>query len=332
MKRREFIAGLGGAVVLPLASHAQQGDRVQRIGVLISGAENTQTSLTIISVLRQGLANFGWAEGRNLITEIRFGTGDPERIRAYASELVNLNPDLIITVAAAATKAVQRQTQIIPSIFIAVGDPVANGIVKNVAHPEGNITGITNLFASFGGKWIELLKEFAPHIKRVGLIYTPPLLTDIGADSLIPSIEEGARTFGINPIRVPFRGALDIVRAIDAFALEPDGGLIALPPSPNPAISETILRIAEEHQLPAIYNQRSYAAEGGLMSYGPNFADLVLQAARWYVGPMLRGAKPGDLPIQFPTKFELVINLKTAKAIGLSVPESLLLRADEVIE
>jgi putative ABC transport system substrate-binding protein len=294
------------------------------------------------------LANFGWAEGRNLITEIRFGTGDPERIRAYATELVKLNLDLIITVAAAATKAVQRQTQIIPAIFIAVGDPVANGIVKNVAHPEGNITGITNLFASFGGKWIELLKEVAPHIKRVGLIYTPPLLTDIGADSLIPSIEEGARTFGINPIRVPieegartfginpirvpFRGALDIVRAIDAFALEPDGGLIALPPMPNPAIGETILRIGEEHHLPAIYNQRSYAAEGGLMSYGPNFADLVLQAARWYVGPMLRGAKPGDLPIQFPTKFELVINLKTAKAIGLSVPESLLLRADEVLE
>jgi len=242
MRRREFIAGLGGAVAWPLAARAQQGERVRRIGVLQTlGSESDQVQQTYLRSMRDALAKLGWIEGRNLRTDVRFGAGEADRIRALAAELVSLNPDVIFTGGVPATIAVQQQTQNIPIVFGSVADPVASGIVKNLARPEGNATGITNLFASIAGKWVELLKEAAPRIQRVGLLYNAQL----NFGGFFPSIEEAARALTISAIKIPYRDAIDIGPNIDAFAAEPDGGLIVVPPSPAAANrgSSCVLRL-----------------------------------------------------------------------------------------
>jgi putative ABC transport system substrate-binding protein len=280
-----------------------------------------------VAVFQDALAKLGWVEGRDLRLDTRFGAADAGRIRALATELVGFAPDVIVANSLPAAIAVQQQTQTIPIVFVAVGDPIVTGIVNNIARPEGNLTGVTNYLPSMGGKWIELLKETAPETRRVGIVYDPR--TTSGA--YFPSIEEGAKPLAMRVERLSYNDAIDIVRGIDAFAIEPNGSLIVTPPSPSAANRQTIVRLATQHRLPTVFIDRLYAIEGSLISYGPNGADLNRRAA-FYVDRLLRGAKPADLPIEFPTKFELVLNLKTAKAMGLTIPESLLLRADEVIE
>jgi putative ABC transport system substrate-binding protein len=326
--RREFIAALGAAA-WPLVARAQQGERVRRIGVLTGGAENDQTNQANIAAFRDGLAKLGWAEDRNLRIDLRFGGGDADRFRAYAAELVSLAPEVVVTSSGAAARAMQQQTQTIPIVFTGAGSSVDTGLVKSLAHPEGNVTGIANLFSSIGGKWLELLKEAAPRVQRAAVIYNPQLLSD--DSGYISSIEAAARVLAVKAIKVPFSDAVDLVRAIDAFAAEPNGGLIVLPPAPIPANRGTILRLAAQHRLPTIHSLRSEAAEGGLMAYGSNQGDRFRRAAS-FVDRILRGAKVSELPVEYPTKFELVINVKTAKAIGLTIPESFLLRADDLIE
>jgi putative ABC transport system substrate-binding protein len=326
--RREFIAGLGGAAAWPIAARAQLGERVRRIGVLASGTEHDQVSQAQVAALRDGLTQAGWVEGRNLRIDLRFGGGDAERIRAFAAELVSLAPEVIVTSGSEQTLMLQRQTQTIPLVTTGVGDAVANGIVKSLARPEGNTTGVTNLFASIGSKWLELLKEAAPRVERVALIYNPQITSEPG---YFPLIEEAARRLAVTTIKTPYRDAVDLVHGIDAFASKPNGGLIVLPPRPADANRGTILRLAAQHQVPTMHQDRAFAAEGGLMAYGSN-ADDNFRRASYFVDRILRGAKVSELPVEFPTKFELVINLKTARAIGLIVPESLLLRADELIE
>ena len=327
MRRREFLTLLGGAAAAwPIAARAQQGERMRRIGVLSAASEDDQAGL---ANLRAVLAQLGWVEGRNLQIDLRFGSEDTGRFRTYEAELVSLAPEAIITDTAATTRAVQQKTQTIPIVITAAGDPVRIGLVKSLARPEGNITGISNLFSSIGSKWLELLKEAAPGIERVGLVVNPQLLA--AGSSYLPTIEEEAQTLRIRTIEVPYRDPFDLVRAIDEFATAPKGGLIILPPTPTVANRQTIFRLAAQHRLPTIYWSRQLAAEGGLLAYGSVAADRLRRAAS-FVDRILRGAKVSDLPIEFPTKFELAVNLKTAKAIGLTVPPSLLARADEVIE
>ena len=326
IRRRDFITLLSGAAAWPLAARAQQGERVRRIGVLSVAAEDDQAGL---ANLRAGLAQLGWVEGRNLQIDLRFGSEDTGRFRTYAAELVSLAPEAIITDSAATTRAVQEKTQTIPIVITAVGDPAVNGVVRSLTRPEGNITGITNLYSSIGSKWLELLKEAAPGIERVALVINPQLLA--AGSSYLPTIEEEAQTLRIRTIEVPYRDPFDLVRAIDEFATGPKGGLIILPPTPTVANRQTIFRLAAQHRLPTIYWSRQLAAEGGLLAYGSVAADRFRRAAS-FVDRILRGAKVSDLPIEFPTKFELVVNLKTAKAIGLTLPPSFLARADEVIE
>ena len=330
MDRRDFITLLGGAAAWPTAAQAQQRERMRRIGVLSVAAEDDRSIQAPLATLRASLAQLGWVEGRNLRLDIRYGSADPRRVHDLAIELAGLLPDAIVTASALAMREVQQQTQTIPIIITGAGDPEASGFIKNIARPEGNTTGITNLYASIGGRWLELLKQAFPALARVALLYDPQLNTDPGG-VYMPSAEEAAGALGVKSARVAFHDTLDIVRALDAFAAESNGGVIVMPPPPNAGNRETIRRLAIEHRLPVMYHASQYAAEGGLMAYGSNEVDRMRRSAS-FVDRILRGAKVSDLPLEFPTRFELTINLKTAKAIGLTIPESLLLVADGVIE
>jgi putative tryptophan/tyrosine transport system substrate-binding protein len=331
MRRREFVTGLGGTAAWSCVTRAQQAERVRRIGVLTNFAESDQVFQAYMTVFREGLTKLGWIEGRSFRTELRFGGADADRLRAYAAEIVNLAPDVIVTDSAETTRAVQQRTRTVPIVMTGAGDVFANGIVKNLARPEGNTTGVTAFFISFGGKWLELLKEAAPRIERVALIYNALLLPGDDGYGYFPSIQDAARVLAVKTIKTPYRDAVDIVRAIDEFSAEPNGGLIVLPPPPTAADRATILRLATQHRLPAIYFNRAFVAEGGLMAYGTNTAERYRRASS-FVDRILHGTKVSELPVEFPTKFELVINLKTAKEMGLEIPPALLLRADEVIE
>jgi putative ABC transport system substrate-binding protein len=329
MRRRAFITLLGGTAAWPLAARAQRTESMRRIGMLSGLAENDRTTQAEIPALQEGLARLGWIEGRNLRIDVRFGSSDPDRIRASAAELVSLAPEAIVTDSGETTRALQQQTRSVPIVITAAGDPVGNGLVKNIARPEGNITGITNLYGSIGGKWLELLKEAAPRIERVGLINEPRFA--IGGTSFLSSTKEAARALALETIDMPYRDAVDLVRAIDAFAAAPNGGLIILPPTPSTANRQTIVRLSIEHRLPTVYSNKISALEGGMIGYTSALSDRIRRAAS-FVDRILRGAKVSELPIEYPTKFELVVNLKTAKAIGLAIPEAFLARADDVIE
>jgi putative ABC transport system substrate-binding protein len=298
--------------------------------VLIGPSENDPVWQTYVATFRNALAKLGWLEGSNLRIELRFGGGDPDRIRSHAAELVSLSPDAIVTSTGATTRAVQQQTQAIPILFVGGGDPAAVGGVRNIARPEGNITGFSAPEPSIAGKWLELLKEAVPRVSRAAIIFIPDLTGEIGT-KYFSSIDAAAQRLGLRVIKMPVSDTVDIVRAIDAFAGEPDGGIVVLPPPPTPVVREAIFRLAAEHRLPAIYPSRADAVAGGLMSYARDIGDDYRRAAT-YADRILRGAKVSELPVQFPTKLELAINLKTAKALGLTVPPSLLARADEVIE
>ena len=330
MRRREFIAGLGGAAAAwPVAARAQQDERLRRIAVLLGEAPTERNSGTF-AAFRESIARLGWIEGRNLRIDVRAGANDLNRIRASAAELVGLAPDAIITSTLAATRTLQQQTQSIPIVFTGVGgDPVAAGVVGSITRPEGNTTGFTNLFTSISGKWVELLKSAAPRIAKVALLFNPVvyLRPPVG---YIAAAEAAASALAVQLVQMPVRNDLELVRAIDAFGGQQNGGLIVLPPAP--VNLDLLIRLANQHQLPGMFFDRVFVARGGgLMSYGSIAADRFRGAAS-YVDRILRGAKVSELPVQFPTKFELVINLNVAKAIGLTIPESVLVGANEVIE
>ena len=323
MLRREFIAGLGSAAAWPVLGSAQQGERVRRIGVLF--ANDTPTGP---SVFTQALAGLGRIDGRNVRMEIRSGGADINRIRTLAQELVGLQPDIILANTTPVTIAVQRETRTIPIVFVSVSDPVASGIVPRLDRPSGNITGFANLEASLAGKYPELLSEIAPKLKRAAILFNPDTAP---ASAYMPSFETAARSRKIALIIAPVHSEVEIEMAIIALGRELGGGLVVMPDVFNATHRESIISVAARNNVPAIYPQSSYARDGGLLSYGPDQLDIIRRGAT-YVDRILRGAKPSDLPVQFPTKFETVVNLKTAKALGLTVPQSILLRTDEVIE
>jgi putative ABC transport system substrate-binding protein len=327
MRRREFIAGLGGAVAWPLAASAQQGERVRRIGVLIGFDENDPEMKLRYSAFTQALADLGWTEGRNVRMDLRWGGGDANRSLALAQELVGLQPDLILASSTPATVALQRDTRTIPIVFVNVGDAVASSIVARLDRPGGNITGFADLEASMGGKWLELLSEIAPGLKRATIMFNP----DTALTYLMPSLEMAARSLKVVLIMTPVRSDVDIETAIIALGREPRGGLVVMPDVFTVAHRVPIILAAARNRVPALYPISAFARNGGLLSYGPDQVDPWRRAVI-YVDRILRGAKPADLPVQMPTKFEMVVNLKTAKALGLAVPPSILLRADEVIE
>jgi putative ABC transport system substrate-binding protein len=328
MKRREFIAGLGGAAAWPLAATAQQADRVRRFGVLMLGDENDPEGERRLSAFTQALAGFGWIDGRNLRMDLRWHGDNNNRTRALAQELVDLQPDAVLANGTLASAALQRETRTIPIVFANVSDPVASGLVARLDRPSGNITGFATFELSLGGKWLELLSEIAPGLKRVGIMFNP----DTALASLYrPSIETAARTLKVEPIIAPVRSDVEIETAIIALGREPGGGLVVIPDTFAPVHRAPILSSAARNNVPAVYPNSLYARDGGLLSYGFDQVDTFRRAAT-YIDLILRGEKPGDLPVQFPTKFEMVLNLKTAKALGLAVPPSILLRATEVIE
>jgi putative ABC transport system substrate-binding protein len=329
MKRREFITDLisVAAVVWPLTSHAQQDGRERRVGLLDVQDEADPIVQARWSILREALAKLGWIEDRNVRFEVRFSDSNLDRTRTHADELVRLAPDLIVVVSGPAARVLLQKTRTIPIVFTNVGDPVALGLLQNIARPEGNATGITNLYQSLGGKWLELLKEAAPGITSVGLIFEAGIVND----QYFGVIDAAAKALAVKAIRMPYRNDAELERAIDAFAEEPNAGLVIIPPPPSPSSRRLIYRLAVKHRLPTIYASKHLVAEGFLMGYGAN-SFISSSVAASYVDRILRGTKISELPVQFPTKFELVINLKTAAAIGLTIPESLLFRADEVIE
>jgi putative tryptophan/tyrosine transport system substrate-binding protein len=330
MRRREFIAGLGSAAAWPLVAGAQQGDRVRRIGVLSPGDENNPVYKSRLSALTQALADFGWTEGRNVRMDLRWDGGDTNRMRALAHELVGLQPDIIVANGTTpGAVAVQRETQTIPIVFATLGDPVASGIVARLDRPGGNITGFANVEATLGGKWLELLSEIVPGLKRATFMFNPDNTGSFSA--LLSSLETAARSLKVVPTIAPTYSDAEIETAIIALGREPGGGLVVVPSPFMTAHRTQIISAAARNNIPAVYAFSYYARDGGLLSYGSDQVDISRRAAS-YVDRILRGAKPGDLPVQFPTKFEMVVNLKTAKALGLTVPPSILLRADEVIE
>jgi putative ABC transport system substrate-binding protein len=328
IRRREFIAGLGSAAAWAVVARAQQGDRVRRIGVLMAFDENDPEGKRRYSGFTQALADLGWTDGRNARVDLRWAGGDINRIRALAQELVGLQPDVILTPSTAATVAVQQETRTIPIVFAGIGDPVALHIVTRLDHPNGNITGFVSLEATLGGKWLELLCEIAPGLKRVAIMFNPDTAP---ASAYTPSLEVAARSLKVAPIIAPVHSDVEIEEAIIALGREPGGGLVVMVSPFMTARRAQIIFAAARNNVPAIYWQSVFAREGGLLSYGTDYVDFYRRAAT-YVDRILRGEKPGDLPVQFPTKFEMVVNLKTAKALRLTVPQSILLRADEVIE
>jgi putative ABC transport system substrate-binding protein len=328
MRRREFIAGLGSAAAWPVGARAQQPERMRRIGVLIGGDENDPEAKLSYSAWTQGLAGLGWTDVRNVRMDVRWGGGDNNRIRALAQELVGSQPDIIVTNGIPATAAVQRETRTIPIVMVNVSDPVASGLVGRLDRPSGNITGFSGLEASLGGKWLELLLEIAPGLKRAAITFNPDTAT---VSSFMPSFAAAARLLKVEPIIAAVHSDVEIETAITALGREPGGGLVVVPDVFMNPRSALIISAAARNNVPAVYWGSIFARDGGLLSYGPDSVDDVRRVAA-YVDRILRGAKPGDLPAQFPTKYEMVVNLKTARALGLAIPPNLLAIADEVIE
>jgi putative ABC transport system substrate-binding protein len=323
LRRREFIAGLGGAAAWPLAARAQQGGRVRRIGVLMPGDETDPVRKTQLSALTRALAELGWADGRNVRIDLRWAGDDASRITALAQELVGLKPDIILAGGTPATVAAQRETRTIPIVFASVGDPVASSIVARLDRPNGNITGFANFEATLGGKWLELLSEIAPGLKRAAIMFNPDAAQ---ISTYMPSFETAARLLKVGPITAPVHSDEEIETAITALGREPGGGLVIIPNLFMFEHRAPIMSAAARNRLP-VYYYSTFARDGGLLPYGTDPVDTYRRAAT-YVDRILRGAKPGDLPVQFPTKFEMVLNRKTATALGLAITPSIRLRAD----
>jgi ABC-type uncharacterized transport system substrate-binding protein len=328
MRRREFIKVIGGVVAAswPLVALAQQPERVRRIGVLMA-AEPAQQSY--VAAFRDALTKLGWAERSNLRTEVRWAVGDADRIRLFAKELVDLRPDLIVGQSTPAVAALARETQTIPIVFVNVADPIGSGFVVSLARPGRNLTGFMTDNAALGGKWVELLKEIAPRTVRVALIFNPT--TVVPLKFYMPSIQAAASTSGVEVNATPVHAKEEIEGVIAAQARDQGGSLIVMPDPFNGANGEQITLLAARYRVPAMYYRREFAEAGGLIAYANDFAEQFPQAAA-YVDRILKGAKPADLPVQAPTKFDLVINLKTANSLDLDVPLAMQQRADALIE
>jgi putative ABC transport system substrate-binding protein len=332
MRRRDFIRLLGTAAASawPLRARAQQAERARRIGVLMAFDENDSRAKNWLARFNQGLSQLGWNSGRNLRTDVRWAGDNVDRMGQFAKELVGLQPDVILAFGTPVTAALKRETRTIPIVFAIVSDPVGEGFVASLAHPGGNITGFHNSEASIGGKWLELLKQIAPSVTRVAMVFNPDTAPGHGK-YYMPDFEASARSLKVEPISAPVRSVAELEAFITALGREPGGGFIAMADFFLFMNRETVISLAARNKLPAVYPWRDAVIAGGLLSYGPDLEDIVRRAVP-YVGRILRGEKPADLPVQVPTKFEVAVNLKTAKALGLTVPPAILLSADEVIE
>jgi putative ABC transport system substrate-binding protein len=328
MRRREFVTLLGGAAAWPLAARAQQPERMRRIGVLTGFSSDDPETSARATALAQGLQQLNWTVDRNVRIDYRWGAVDADRSRRYAGELVALAPDVILAVGAPAVAALQQQTRTVPIVFVNAVDPVGAGFVESLAQPGGNITGFTLFEYGISAKWLELLKEIAPQVKRVAVLRDAAIASGIGQ---LAVIQAAAPSFGVEVRPIGVRDADEIERAVTAFARASNGGLIVTVSTATAAYRKLIIELAARHRLPAVYSLRYYATSDGLISYGPDTTDPFRRAAT-YIDRILKGEKPADLPVQAPTRYELVVNLKTAKALGLTVPDTLLARADEVIE
>jgi len=332
MQRRTFITLVSGAAVAwPLTARAQQPAQMRRIGVIMGMAERDPQGQLNMQALQKGLRERGLNDGQNLRLDARFGADSTENIRLAVANILANSPEVILAQGTSITGVLRQQTQTVPVVFTVVSDPVGSGFVQSFARPGGNLTGFTNfLEPSLAAKWVELLKEIAPSVSRVGILYNPRLAAGGGLYFAQP-VETSAVALGVKPVRLPVLTPVDIEQAIDKFAQEPGGGLISPPDATILPHRDLIIVLAARHRLPAVYPYRFFLTSGGLMSYGMDYADVFRRAAE-YVDRILKGEKPAELPVQAPTKFELVINLKTAEALGLIVPPTLLARADEVIE
>jgi putative tryptophan/tyrosine transport system substrate-binding protein len=330
MRRRDFIKGIvGSATVGPLAARAQQPNRIRLICVLMGFEESDPAAQSWIAAFRDRLAKLGWTEGSNLRIELRWSAAGADRMKTFAKELVDLRPDAIFGQTTPVIGALARETQTIPIVFVLVSDPIGSGFATSLAHPRGNITGFTGNDPAIGGKWVELLKEIAPQTARVALLFNPATAPQL--KFYMPSIKATALSAAVEVSAAPAHAKEEIEGVIAAQARTSGGGLIAMPDLLTSANHDLIIALAARYRVPTIFNDPLYAESGGLIAYGTDFPELFRQAAG-YIDRILKGVKPGDLPIELPTKYELVVNLKSAKALGLTIPESVLSLADKVIE
>jgi len=330
LKRRDFITLLGGAAVWPLAARAQQGGPMRRVGALMPGSETDMEEQSRVTGFQQGLAKTGWTKGHNVQIDYRWGALDTDRTRAFAIELVGLRPDVLFAGNTTALAALHRATRSIPIVFALVTDPIGGGFVASLARPGGNVTGFMSVEPPVAGKWVQLLKEITPGMRHAAFLFNPEAAPYAG--EYFRFAETVAASIAVELIAAPVHDAMEIDGAFAALAPKPNDGLIVLPDAFTRLHRQQIIAVAARHHLPAIYADRSYATDGGLISYGGEAPELNYRNAASYVDRILRGEKPSDLPVQFPTKFELVINLKTAKALGVTISRDMLLIADEVIE
>jgi len=328
VKRREFITLLGGTAAWPLAARAQQPERMRRVGALMNTAADSADGQARFAAFVHGLQQLGWTDGRNAQLDVRWAAGDPERIRRYAAELVALSPDVILASGGTTLGPLRQVSRTVPTVFTGVSDPVGAGFVDSLARPGGNATGFIAFEWNISGKWLELLKEIAPGVSRAVVLRDTELGPGASQFAVIQAVAPSLRV-EVNPVNVG--GAAEIERGVAAFARAPNGGLIATGGGRMRSHRDLIVKLAARHKLPAVYYDRVYVDSGGLISYGPDFVDQFRRAAG-YVDRVLKGEKPSDLPVQAPTKYETILNLKTAKALGLEVPPTVLARADEVIE
>ena len=329
IRRREVITLLGGAAVAwPVVARAQRSDRMRRIGMLIPQAADDPESQARVAAFAQGLQEAGWVSGRNVQIEYRWGAGDADRVRQYASELVALAPDVIVTSGGSTVPPLLQVTRTVPIVFVNVADPVGGGLVDSLSRPGGNATGFVQFEYSLAGKWLELLKQIVPGITRAAVLRDPALIAGIGTFAVLQAV---APTLGVEVVPANVRDGRDIERAVEASARTPNGGMMVTGSALAVFHRNLIVRLAAVHKLPVVYYRRLFVTGGGLISYGPDLDDQFRKAAG-YVDRIFKGESPADLPVQNPTKYELVINLKTAKTLGLVVPPPLLARADEVIE
>jgi putative tryptophan/tyrosine transport system substrate-binding protein len=328
MRRREFISLIGGASAWPLAARAQQSNSMRRIAVLMGFAEGDPNAQAYVLAMRQKLETLGWVEGRNVRIDYRWASDDPEKARAFARELIGMTPSVIVTSTNQVTETVRRETATIPIVFASLGDPVGSGLVESLARPGGNVTGFPAFVDTMGGKWIELMREIAPRVERVGFIFHPDVAPHSG---LLRAAQSAAPSLNVKLLPLPIHNASEIAAAITAFASGAEGGLTVASHAVTFANRDLLISLAASHRLPTVFGDPIFAESGGLLSYGSDGAEMFRGAAS-YVDLILKGAKPAELPVQLPTKFVLIINLKTAKAIGLTVSATLLARADKVIE
>ena len=330
MKRREFIRLVGGAAVAsPLVAQAQQAERMRRLGVLMAVAESDADARKGISILQERLQKLGWKDGNNIRIDYRWGNGNPDRIQDLAKELVDLQPDVLVGHSTPSAKGLLKQTRTIPIVFLTVTDPLGQGLVSSLSHPGGNITGFSVFEVSLGTKWLEILKQIVPGVRRVTAMFNPETAPYYGL--YLQSIDAGTSLLGIESIPIQVHSEADIENVIRKVGSEPNSGLFVLPDSHNIVHRKRIIELTAQYRLPAIYYFRYFATDGGLISYGPDEMDLFRRTAD-YVDQILKGARPSDLPVQQPAKFELVINLTTAKTLGLTIPPGILSIADDLVE